>query len=192
MEIPQGELLRRRVLDDPGTVLANALDRELTGYARLEPQETLLLDSGGTGVLVFEDGVPAAAYYTGTDSGGPTAVDEFATGGPYRLALYRLDGEVLEKITDSEALVVPPALPARRLAEDPGLAERIEHQAPDDRPAADTDADGTNPVAAFLDDEQQIEEIRERARDEAVSRATEWNLPVDDEQQPPAAQRDQT
>jgi len=176
MDIPRGQLLRQRVLEEPSTVLSNALDRELTGYARLEPQETLLLDADGVGVLVFEDGVPVAAYQTGTDTGGPEAIDEVAAGGPYRLELYSLDADVLDRVTDSEALLVPPALPAKRLCRDEALAERTRERAPEARLGThETDA---NPVTAFLDDEQQIESIRERARTEAVSRAEEWNLPV--------------
>jgi hypothetical protein len=178
MEIPRGQLLRRRVLDDPGTVLANALDRELTGYARLEPQETLLLDAESIGVLVFESGVPVAAYQTGTDTGGPDAIDELATGGPYRLELYRLDDGVLNRITDSDALLVPPALPAERLAENPDLVERTRTKAPDERIVPENEAEA-NPVTEFLDDEQQIATIRERARDEAAARAAEWDIPVE-------------
>lgn len=179
MDIPRGQLLRRRVLDDPGTVLATVLDRELTGYARLEPQETLLLDAEGTGVIVFEDGVPVAAYQTGTDAGGAEAIDDVATGGPYRLELYKLDGAVLEKVTDSEVLLVAPTLPAKRLAEDPDLVERTREQAPADRIDSEPESMDDNPVATFLDDHQQIETIRERARDEAVERAREWDLPVE-------------
>lgn len=179
MDIPRGQLLRQRVLEEPGTVLSNALDRELTGYARLEPQETLLLDADGVGVLVFEDGVPVAAYQTGTDTGGSEAIDDIAAGGPYRLELYSLDGDVLDQITDSEALLVPPGLPATRLCRDEALAERTRDRAPETR--LETQQRDTNPVTAFLDDEQQIETIRERARTEAVSRAEEWDLPVDEQ-----------
>jgi hypothetical protein len=179
MEIPRGQLLRRRVLDDPGTVLANVLDRELTGYARLAPQETLLLDAEHIGIVVFEDGVPVAAYQTGTDTGGADAVDELATGGPYRLELYRLDDDILDRITDSDALLVPPALPAERLAENQNLVERTRARAPDERVVPDGEAE-PDPIAEFLEDEQQIEAIRERARDEAVARAAEWDLPVED------------
>jgi len=178
MEIPRGQLLRRRVLDDPGTVLANALDRELTGYARLKPQETLLLDADGVGVLVFEDGVPVAAYQTGTDAGGADAVDDLAAGGPYRLELYRLEAQVLDRITDDDALLVPPGLPAERLGKDPTLVEQTRERAPEERIVSE-DGATTDPVTAFLDDEQQIETLRKRARDEAVARATEWDLPVE-------------
>jgi len=188
MEIPRGQLLRRRVVDDPATVLANVLDRELTGYARLEPQETLLLDAEGTGVLLFENGVPVAAYQTGTDTGGAAAVDDLATGGPYRLELYRLDRQVLDRITSDEQLLVPPALPAERLADDPGLVDRTTESAPEERLAAV--GSERNPVAQFLDDEGQIAAIRERARDEAVERAAEWNLPVEQRPENQSAERD--
>ena len=36
MNVSQGQLVRSRVVEDIGTVLAQALYTELTGYARLE------------------------------------------------------------------------------------------------------------------------------------------------------------
>jgi len=44
LRIPRGDLSSSRVVSDVGTTLARALDRELTGYATLVPQETLLLE----------------------------------------------------------------------------------------------------------------------------------------------------
>ena len=73
MKLPRGRLVRRRVVADPATPLATALDEGLTGYVRLESQDALLLDGDGLGVITFSDGVPRAAYHTGTDRGGPPA-----------------------------------------------------------------------------------------------------------------------
>lgn len=55
MRLPQGSLVRERVVTDVGTVLSTALDERLTGYARLESQDALLLDADGVGVLTFAD-----------------------------------------------------------------------------------------------------------------------------------------
>jgi len=77
LRIPRGDLLRSRVVSDVGTTtLARALDRELTGYATLVPQETLLLEGDDArGVVTFADGVPVLAYNTVSD-GGPDALAE--------------------------------------------------------------------------------------------------------------------
>lgn len=61
MKLPRGRLQRRRVVSDVATPLANALDAELTGYARLESQDALLLSADGVGVLTFEAGIPVVA-----------------------------------------------------------------------------------------------------------------------------------
>jgi hypothetical protein len=173
MKLPQGRLVRRRVVTDPATPLSNALDAELTGYARLEPQDALLLDADGVGVLTFEAGVPVVAYHTGTDAAGSAALAEVAVAGPYRLELYELDRGVLEEVHAVEELRVPPDAPADRLAGDPNLAERTRAAAPDWRVE---DRDDTGAVVAFLEDEEKVETIRERAREEAERRAAEWDL----------------
>lgn len=82
LRIPRGDLLRSRVVSDVGTTLARALDRELTGYATLVPQETLLLEGDARGVVTFADGVPVLAYNTVSDSGGPDALAELAVRAP--------------------------------------------------------------------------------------------------------------
>ena len=173
MKLPRGSLVRQRVVSDPGTALASALDAELTGYARLESQDALLLDAEGVGVLTFADGVPRAAYHTGTDRGGPEALADIAVAGPYRLELYELDRDVLREVHGAESLTVPPGMPAERLAGDGELAERTRAAAPDRGGDAE---DGRDPVEAFLDDEERIEAIRERAREEAEQRAAEWGF----------------
>jgi hypothetical protein len=177
MKLPGGRLLRRRVVDDAGTALANALDAGLTGYARLESQDALLLDAEGVGVLTFEEGVPVAAYHTGTDSAGDEALADIAVAGPYRLELYELDAGDLEAVHAADRLGVAPGAPAERLAGDAALAARTRERAPDRRVENEAPPAGDgNPVEAFLEDEERIESIRDRAREEAQRRASEWGL----------------
>lgn len=176
MKLPRGRLVRRRVVADPGTALASALDAGLTGYARLESQDALLLDADGVGVLTFEGGVPTAAYHTGTDSAGADALADIAVAGPYRLGLYELDAEALEQVHESEPLRVEPGMPAERLADDE-LAARTRETAPDEWVGGEgPSSEEGDPVEAFLDDEERIESIRERAREEAEQRAEEWGF----------------
>ncbi len=174
LTIPRGTLLRSRVVSDVGTTLARALDRGLTGYATLVPQETLLLSGEARGVLTFADGVPVLAYNTVTDSGGPDALAELAVPGPYRAELYAVDAARLETAHETEALRVAPAAAATELADDQALAERTREAAPDHRLRA-TDGDD-DAVASFLADDDRIEAIREQARAEARDRAAEWGL----------------
>ncbi|WP_080505160.1 hypothetical protein [Halorubrum aethiopicum] len=175
LEIPRGDLLRSRVVSDVGTTLSAALDRELTGYATVVPQETLLLSGDARGVLTFEAGVPVLAYNTVTDSGGPDALAELAVPGPYRVELYAVASEALRAAHDEESLRVPPAAVATELADDPDLAERTRESAPDDR-LTDGDGEEADAVAAFLADDDRIDAIREQARAEARERADEWGL----------------
>ena len=175
LRIPRGTLLRSRVVSDVGTTLSRALDRGLTGYATLVPQETLLLEGDARGVLTFADGVPVLAYNTVTDRGGPDALAELAVPGPYRVELYAVDDDRLDAAHEEDALRVAPGAAATELADDSALADRTREAAPDERvtgPAAD-DADA---VAAFLADDDRIEAIREQARAEAAERADEWGL----------------
>lgn len=180
MKLPRGRLQRQRVVSDLATPLASALDAELTGYARLESQDALLLAADGVGVLTFDRGVPVVAYHTGTDSGGPAALADLAVAGPYRLELYELDGAVLGEIHGADDLTVPPGMPAERLAGDPGLADRTRSVAPADRLVDPSSAASgerqPGAVEAFLDDEEKIAKIRERAREEAERRAKEWGF----------------
>jgi hypothetical protein len=175
LEIPRGDLLRSRVVSDVGTTLAAALDRDLTGYATVVPQETLLLAGDARGVLTFEAGVPVLAYNTVTDSGGPDALAELAVPGPYRIELYAVAADGLRAAHDEEALRIPPAAAATELADDARLAERTREAAPADR-LADDDGEEADAVAAFLADDDRIAAIREQARAEAAERASEWGL----------------
>jgi hypothetical protein len=176
--IPRGQLVRSRVVPDIRAVLVDALDRDLTGYAVVEPQETLLLDGDGKAVFTFEDGIPVLVYHTSTDTGGKNALAALATVGPCRLDLYTLSVHQLEAAHDTPELRVPPGMPAEHLVGDSALAART-------RKRVSTETEGTgqrngkstrNAVEAFLDDTEQIEAIREQARTEAKRRAKEWGL----------------
>jgi len=179
MKLPRGRLVRSRVVSSLATPLRTVLDRELTGYARLESQDAMLLDADGAGVLTFEDGVPAVAYHTGTDAGGVDALADIAVAGPHRLELYELDESALAEVHDADELVVPPGLAAEHLVGDGDLADRLREAGPEDRTAADHDR-GLDAVASFLEDEERIDSIRDRARAEAESRADEWGFDVTD------------
>lgn len=178
MKLPQGRLLRKRVVGDLGTALDSALDTGLTGYARLESQDALLLDADGVGVLTFEAGIPVVAYHTATDNGGRDALTDIAVAGPYLLELYELDADALGEVHAADELRVRPETPAERLAGDPELAERTREAAPDERLGDDEPetADEPGAVEAFLDDEEKIAAIQERARQEATERAAEWGF----------------
>ena len=184
MNLPDGRLLKSRVVSDPRYPLAEALDRVLTGYAVFEPQETLLLDASGRGVVTFDAGVPDLVYYTGTDRGGAAALGDMAMPGPYHVELYELPDGAFDVLGDPDSLQVPPGMPAERLAGDPALAASTRRAAPDDRIDPDT-GDGSDPeeesedqsaVEVFLDDEAKIEAIQRQARTEAKARAEEWGF----------------
>lgn len=174
MNLPRGEVVRSRVVDDPGEPLATALDRALDGYLVLEPQGSLLLDEEVGGVVTVADGVPVLAYEERGDHGGRAALDAIAAPGPFRAELYAV-GAAIERVHDRDdgRLAVTPGAPAERLAADPDLADLTRERAPDDRLDANEDPDA---VEAFLADEERIEAIRERARAEAEARAEEWGL----------------
>jgi hypothetical protein len=170
--LPRGELLRSRVVPDPGALLEGALDRHLTGYAAVVPGDTLLLDERGRGLLTFEDGVPVVAYHERTGRGGEAALADLARG-PWRVELSACDGAALADTHAVEAWRVPPAVPAERVAGAPDLAERTRRRAPDDRRDAGRDLEA---VEAFLDDTERIEAVQAEARAEAEQRAAEWGF----------------
>ncbi|MWV65563.1 hypothetical protein GRS48_12140 [Halorubrum sp. JWXQ-INN 858] len=173
--MPRGDLLRSRVVSDASTPLSTALDRELTGYATIVPQATLLLSAEARGVITFADGVPVLAYNTVTDNGGADALAELAVPGPHRVELYAVDAAALDAAHEADALRVTPGSVATELADDPALADRTREAAPDDRATAD-DGDDADAVAAFLEDDDRIAAIREQAREEARTRAAEWGF----------------
>jgi hypothetical protein len=164
MSLPESALVRSKVVTDPGEALAAALDRCHTGYLVLEPGDALLLDDAGRVVLTLEEGVPTHAEHTGTGRTGAEALRALEGPGPFEASLY-------ECPPDPRGAPVEPDRPASVLAGDPELAERARRAAPETVPAEDPDS-----VVAFLDDEEAINDIRERAREEAQSRAEEWGL----------------
>jgi len=178
MRLPRGRLRKSRVVTDPREPLAEVLDRAVTGYAVFEPQDSLLLDADGRGVVTFADGVPVVAYHTGTDRGGPPALADLAVPGPYHVSVFELDAPDLETVHEVDELRVPPGMPAERLAGDPALADSTRRAAPADAPATAGAAAGDDhgAVEAFLEDEAKIAAIREQARQEAKQRAADWGL----------------
>ncbi len=179
MKLPRGRLQRRRVVGDLATPLRHALEERLTGYCRLESQDALLLSADGVGVVTFEAGLPAAAYHTGTDAAGAEALADIAVAGPYRIELFELDDEALDAVHAAEHLTVPPTMPARRLAGDADLADRTAALASEEGTAlrdTPTEAAAYDAVEAFLSDDDKIEAIRDRAREEARRRASEWGF----------------
>ena len=170
--IPEGELLRSRVVTDLAVALEDALDRRLDGYAVLAPRDVLLDDADDRGVLTFDGGVPALAYHAGTDRGGPPALADVGPG-PYRVELYAVDAAALDVPHGADELRVPAGMPAERLAVDAGLAERTRAVATTDRAAG---SDGGGALEPFLEDEAAVAEIRESARAEAERRAQEWGF----------------
>lgn len=183
MELPEGRLVRSRVVTDPGEALRSALERDLTGYAVLEPGNALLLDADDAGVIAFDEGIPVAAAHVGTGRGGPPALADLAVAGPYSVELRALDRDAVVPVGEDPDLRVPPGIPAERLAGDPGLADRTRQRAPAD--SGPNARQGTTPddrsaepdaVAAFLEDDDKIEALREQAREQARERADEWGL----------------
>lgn len=172
LHVPQGDLLRSRVVTALRETLEAALDRSLTGYAVVEPGGSLLLDGEVRGVLTFEDGVPVVAYCPETDRGGVDALADLAGPGPWAVDLYELPVSALREVHDTPEFRVPPDAPAEELAAAPQVAARTRDRAPVDRPADD----GTTAVEAFLEDEDRIAAIQAEARQEAERRAEEWGL----------------
>jgi hypothetical protein len=170
MNVPAGELLRSRVVADAARPLEAALDRRLTGYLVLRPAEPLAPDAGD-GLVTVDSGVPVVAYHDGTDRGGGAALADLATPGPYRAELYETPADDLADLHAVDALRVDPGAPAEQVAAAPDLARRTRERAP-----ARSDGEATDPVEAFLADEERIADIKQRARAEAEQRAEEWGF----------------
>lgn len=166
--IPDGELLRSRVVVDLSAALEDALDRRLDGYAVISPRGAML-EEEGRGILTFEDGVPTLAYHAGTDRGGSSALADIGAG-PYRVELYRLAAEDLDVPHAVETLRVPPGMAAERLAGDSELAARTRRLA-GDRGGSEPDA-----LESFLENEVAVAELKNGARAEARRRAEEWGF----------------
>jgi hypothetical protein len=169
MNVPPGRLVRSRVRCDTATVLREALDTSLTGYATLEPRDALL-GSGGRGVLVFIDGVPTLAYHPESGAGGPAALAKLGAPGPCRAELHAVPEPDLPDPEADPSLRVSPGVPAERLAGAPELAARARRLASEDV------TDGDSAVLSFLDDDRKVEAIRENASEEAERRAEEWGF----------------
>lgn len=173
LDLPRGTLVRSRV--GVAGALEAALSRELTGYARIEPDS--LLADGDPGVLTFADGVPVAAYCdrgggTRSDSRGVDALAALAVPGPCSVELYELPAGSLDRVHEQPSFTVPPGAPAEELADDAILAERARERAPEEA----ADRDGASALESFLEDEERIAAIQEEARAEAEKRAAEWGL----------------
>lgn len=166
-----GRLLHSRVVSDLGGVLERTLEDAITGYATVEPQDVLLLDAEGAGVLAFEAGVPVAARHTGTGRVGREALAELTVPGPCRVELYELDRPA--KFAGEPQYRIPPGLPADRLVRDVELANRTRSAAADRGIGERADADA---LEAFLTDEERVGAIRREARAEARQRAEQWGL----------------
>lgn len=174
LHVPEGELVRARIVDDVAVSLERALEQRFTGYAVLEPGDSLLLAKEVAGLLTFADGVPVVAYCETTDEGGTDALAALAGPGPCSVERYELPEAALEPVHDTPSFRVPPSAPAEELAGDPALAERTRKRAPAARLEADDS--GASAVEAFLQDEERIAEIQQEARAEAAERAAEWGL----------------
>lgn len=188
MTLPSGRATFDRVVTGLTEPLAAALDRELTGYAEVVPQAALLLDVSGSGVLWFEDGVPTHAAHTGTGVTGTDVLAELAATGPFRVRLVALPESDLAARPDGAAL--PADAPAERLAGDEALATRTRERAGsvEARPGEQ----GLDAVEAFLEDDQKIRAIRERARAEAKRKADDWGFAeLGDSDQPDPGEGDE-
>lgn len=168
--IPDGSLLKSRVVSALAPPLSDVLDRRLDGYALVSSRSSLLGSEDERAVITFERGVPVLAYHSRTDRGGPPALDDIGSP-PYQFDLYALEADALELPHRNEDLRVRPGTVAERLAGDPSLADRTREQA--GGPGVDHDEDT---LGAFLEDEAAIEEIRRSAREEALDRAEEWDF----------------
>lgn len=176
MKLPRGDLVASRVVDDHGVALADVLVDGLTGYLVLEPGATLLTDADGAGVLTFADGVPVLASHTGTGRAGSGALADLAGPGPVQVERRAVAPAALADVHDADgvdALAVAPGEPARVLASDHGLAADARDAAPADHPGSEG---ATDPLAAFLADEDAVAAVREEARAEAERRADEWGF----------------
>lgn len=160
-----GRLAFSKTVTDLTIPLRTALDADHTGYAAVEPQQTLLLDATDRLTLWFDDGVPTHARHSDGRTGG-AALASLADAAPYRVELQEA-----ELSPPADAAVAPDA-PADHLAGDPSLAERTREAAPDEA----ADASGLDAVEAFLADGDAIADIQSRARAEAERRADEWDF----------------
>lgn len=170
MALP-GELVRSRVVDDPASLLAALLDRGFSGHVTLDPADALLLDGGGRAIVGFSEGIPVSASHPDSQGSGRAALEVLSGAGPFRAELYACSTAVLSERSLGDP--IDPADPAEIVAVDDALARRTAAAAPDtDPPAPSLDA-----VESFLADDEAVEALQERAREEARLRAEEWDFP---------------
>ncbi|WP_232687307.1 hypothetical protein [Halobacterium zhouii] len=181
------DLTFAKVVTEPAEALALVLDRELTGHAVFTPQDALLLGVDGAGVVAFDDGVPTHVRHTDTDRGGAAALADLAVPGPLRVECYaddagepsspsgRTESDDTGDVPRTDQYAVAPGTPAERLAGDEALADRT-RSAAGVAHDGDDESDDLDAVEAFLADEEKVEAIRERAREEAAQRADEWGF----------------
>ncbi len=170
MSLPSGQPCFDRVVMSVDEPLAEALERELTGYGVIIPQAGLLGEATGKGILWFDRGVPCSARHTGTGRTDSEALADIAETGPYRVRL--VDVVLPETVRERDSLA--PGAAAERVAGDPELAERTRRAAGG---TASTDPDAElDAVEAFLADEDKIEAIQQQAAAEARTRAAEWGF----------------
>lgn len=172
MTLPSGRVTFDRVVTGLSEPLETALEGELTGYAEVVPQAALLLDVSGSGVVWFEAGIPTHATHTGTGATGTDVLADLAATGPFRVRLVALPPDDLEARPEGAGL--PPDAPAERLAGDESLASRTRDRT--GAVAEEPQEQGLDAVEAFLEDDQKIRAIRERARAEAKRKASEWGF----------------
>ncbi len=177
---PAGTLTHREVVTDLGDVLESVLESELTGYLRLTGTDSLLLDRGAT-LLTVIDGVPTAAMHTETELAGTDALADATVSSLYRVECYELDRAELEAMQLPENAALSPAVPAEQFVGDQELARQTREQAPTEQTDKPEDSD-CSAVTAFLEDEETIATIQNRARTEARERADRWGfeLPGED------------
>ena len=172
MTLPTGRATFDRVVTELADPLEVALDRDLTGYAEIVPQAALLLDESGSGVLWLDEGVPTRASHTGTGATGTAVLADLAATGPYRVRLVAVGADDLGARPEGASL--PPDAPAKRLAGDEALAAKTRERAGVD--PGQSEDDGLDAVEAFLEDDEKIRTIRDRARSEAKRKAAEWGF----------------
>ena len=175
MNISEGQLKRSQVVAEFGPVLAELLAEQLTGYSRIEPGDSVVLEADGAGVLTFNSGVPVAAYHTASDATGEAALEELSRLGPFSIEVYTASTAVLNTVQETDAALIPPERPAELLAGDPTLADRTRAQA--STAQLDRTREATEEaLISFLSDEKRIEQIRREAKQQARRRAQRWGL----------------
>lgn len=162
---PEGTLVASRVVESLATPLETCLDARLTGYLRVE--SGMPVADADPVLVTLDDGVATAAVVPDGERTGASALAALPDTGPFRVERTRTSATALAPLHDCPACHIDPGRIAER-ADAPALAARLRERAPDD---PDDD-----PVAAFLDDADQIAALKREARAEATAQADEWGL----------------